>query len=110
MAITLQNMDSSKVISSLDTYNYTIPADGMYVISASVSEIPTSSLSILIKQNGSTKLTSDTPTAAQQIVDARIVLNCAESDTIAIVISSSLAREAAPNQIKGIINIHPGSV
>lgn len=110
MAITLQNMDSSKVISSLDTYNYTIPSSGMYMISSMISEIPTSSVSVLIKQNGVTKATSSAPTTAQQEIDLQILLNCATSDVISFVISSSAAREAAPNQIKGILNIRPGSV
>ncbi len=109
MSIILQNMDSSKVVSSLDTYLYTIPADGMYMISVKMTEIPQSSLSVVISQNSSQKAASSTPAAAQQVVDLQIVLNCEADDEIEIAISSSLAREAGPNEIKGLINIHPGS-
>lgn len=109
MSILLQNMDSSKVISSLDTYNYTIPASGMYVIDVQMSELPPSQLSIVIKQNSVSKAASSAPAAAQQILDLRIVLNCSANDVISIEITSALAAEAAPNVIKGIINIHPGS-
>lgn len=110
MAITIQNLDSSKVISSLDTYNYTVPAAGIYNISAQMNEIPTSSLSVVIKVNTVTKASSATPTANQSIVDLQLQYNCALNDIISFVVSSSAAVEAGSNQIKGIINIQPVSL
>ncbi len=110
MAQTLQNMESTKVISSLDTYNYTIPAAGQYLIQVQMNEIPPSALSVVIKQQTVAKATSDAPAAAQGIVNLQVLLNCALSDVISLEITSATAGEAAPNQIKGIINITPVSL
>lgn len=107
MAQTLVNLDSSKVISKLDTYNYTIPSTGVYLIQVQMIEIPPSALSIVIKQNTVSKASSVAPAAAQQIVNTQILLRCAASDAISIEVTSATAGEAAPNQIKGLIMIQP---
>lgn len=110
MAQTLQNMDQSKVISSLDTYNYEIPANGMHMIHVQMNEVPPSGLSVVIERNSVQVASSGTLAASQSIIDLQIVLNCTAGDDISIIVSSSEAEEAAPNAVKGIINIHPGSM
>lgn len=107
MAQTLLNMDSSKVISSLDTYNYAIPATGVYLIQVQMTENPPSALSVVIKQNTVSKISSAAPAVAQATLQTQILLRCAAADAISIEITSATANEAAPNVIKGIINIQP---
>lgn len=110
MATTITGISKSKVISNLDTYNHTIGTNNMYTIKMDVSELPPSGVSIVIQQNGSTKLTTVAPASTQQLVSAQITLSCAVNDVISVIVSSSQARESAPNVIKGILNIHVGSV
>lgn len=110
MATIITRIDQSKVISNLDTYNHTTLAAGMYTVSIQVSEIPPSGVTLSIKQNSSTIASVSVPAAAQQLTQLRVVINCAISDVLGVVIASSTAREAGPNQIKGILNIHQGSV
>lgn len=108
MAQILPGIESSHVISRLDTYNHTAELASMYKVSVVMNEIPPSGLSIIIEQNGSPVASSAVPASGQQIVQLQTVLNCAVSDLISVVISSSLAAETGPNIVKGIINIHPG--
>lgn len=107
MAQTLINMNKSKVVSSLDTYNYAIPATGVYLIEVQMTENPPSALSIVIKQNTVAKASSTAPTPLQEIQNTQVLLRCAAADAISIEITSATAGEAAPNKIKGIINIQP---
>jgi len=110
MAQIPSKLSNSKVISQLDTYNHTAALSSMYVVEVKMSEIPPSGLSIVIQQNGSTKLTSIAPAADQNHIDARIILNCAANDLISVILSSAVSSDTGPNAVKGILNIHPGSV
>ena len=105
----INSIESSKVTTALDTYRHVTTAAQMYTVQVAVSEIPPSGMSIVIQQNGVTKATSTATTTAQTHIDLRVVMNCAASDNIDIILSSSSAVEAGPNQIKAILNIHPGS-
>lgn len=108
MATIITGIESSKVLSNLDTYNHTTKAAGMYQVSVSVSEQPPSGMSIVIQQNGSQKAASAAPAASQGVVMLSVPLNCALGDVISVILSSSVASDKAINQIKGILNIHQG--
>lgn len=110
MATNISGIFQTKVLSNLDTYNHTALQTSMYVVEVQMNEIPPSGLQIQIKQNGSTKATSVAPTAAQQALNLRIILNCAANDVIAVILSSSAASDSGPNAVKGILKITPGSV
>lgn len=110
MAQIISGISETKVISSLDTYNHTTKAASMYSVTVTLSEIPTSGLSIVIKQNSSTIATSIAATPNQNSISLQTVINCALNDVIGIVITSTSAVEAGPNQFKGILNIHQGSI
>jgi len=110
MAQIITREDQSTVISNLDTYNHTAQSTSMYVVSASLTEIPPSSVSIVIKQNGSTKATSDAPSATQSAIKLRTILNVTSGDTLTIVISSTDPAESGANIIKGIVSFRPGTV
>ncbi len=105
----INSIESSKVTSALDTYRYVTTAAGMLTVAVTLTEIPTSGVTITIQQNSVTKATSTAATTAQSHIDLRTTINCASSDNIDIIISSSSAVEAGPNQIKAILNLRPGS-
>lgn len=109
MAQTISKISRSQVISSLDTYNHTALANSMYMVNVQMNEIPPSGLSIAIKQNGTTKVTSIAPAAAQSAISVQIVLNCSVNDIIGVVVSSANASDTGRNVVKGLINIHQGS-
>jgi len=110
MATTLIKNYQSNVINALDTYNYTVPSASLESVSVSMTEIPPSGISILIQQNGSTKASLSSPAAAQSVLNLQVILNCASSDVISVIISSSSAIDQQLNTIKGIINIRDGLV
>lgn len=97
--------DSSKVLSQLDAYNYTVPQAGTYNVSVQMSEIPPSGLSIVIQQNSVSKASSAAPSAAQSNMNLQISLNCSISDVLSVVLSSSQASDKQLNVVKGIVNI-----
>lgn len=109
MAITITDITRSNTVKQLDTYNYTVPTAGMYTTTIDMSEVPTSTVSIAIKKNGSTQLTSAVPAAAQLHIPLRLVMNLAANDVIGVTISSSSAIDQQLNTIKGTLTITQGS-
>lgn len=110
MATTLLfNGAQTQVISKLDTYNYTVNSAGMHVASIRLTEVPTSGVSIVIKNNSSTIATSTTPTAAQNAINLSATINCAVNDVIGFVITSASPIDNQLNTIKAIVNVHKGS-
>lgn len=110
MATTINNLISNKVISNLDTYNYTVLSAGMHVAGLAISEIPPSGITITIQLNGSTVASTSAPNLAQQIVQLKTTMNCAINDVISIIVASSSASDQGPQRLKGILDIHVGSL
>lgn len=132
MTIITQSVQS-QVISNLDTYQYTVPTAGMYTVSLKINERPVSGITVTTKQNATTVLTTAAPTApglistvtgagsgpltapvtsdiGQQVIDSRIVLNCAANDVLQVIVASSTAHDSKPNDFKGILNIRQGII
>lgn len=109
MAQTIQNIEQAKVLNRLDTYNYTTDAASMYMVAISLSELPPSGMSIVIQQNGSTKASVSSPAISQNHMDLQVVMNCASSDVISVILSSSNSNDQQLNSIRGTLNIHKGS-
>jgi hypothetical protein len=105
MAQTLTNMSQTKVTCQLDTYNYSVLADGSHTVAVRVTELPPSGLIVEIKQNGVSKALSTTPASSQSVVNLKVLLNCAINDTLTIILSSPNAADAGPNIIKAILRI-----
>lgn len=110
MAQILPREEQSTVVCQLDTYNHTADATSPYTVKVSASDIPPSGLSIAIKLNGSTQVTSIAPSAAQNHLDVELKMNCAMNDIIGVAISSAVASDTGPNAFKAIINIRKGNV
>jgi hypothetical protein len=109
MATTIPNFLTPKVITNLDTYNYTVLSAAMHVASIQLTEIPASGISILIKQNGTTVATAPAPSSTQLAITLKVTMNCAINDVISFVLSSSTPSDQNLNAIKAILNVHVGS-
>lgn len=107
MATIITGINQTKVLSNLDTYNHTTLATSMYTVSVKTTELPPSGLTITIQQNGSTKASVSVPAATQNHTELQVVLNCAVSDVIGVILASSVASDV--NTIRAILNIHQGS-
>jgi hypothetical protein len=110
MSQTIVNINQAKILNQLDTYNHTALLTSMYKVAITLTEQPPSGMSIAIKQNGSTVVTSTAPSSTQGHVELQTILNCAASDTIGVVISSSNANDQGLNSIRGTLTINPGLV
>jgi hypothetical protein len=108
MAQIISNINQSKVLTQLDTYNHTALLASLYTVAIRLWEIPPSGISIVIKQNGSTIVSSVAPAAAQEEINLRTLLQCAVNDTITVVISSATVSDSLPNSFKAILDIQPG--
>lgn len=100
----------TKILSQLDTYNYTVPTDGVYTVSVSLDEIPPSGVTIDLQKNTVSAATSATPAATQSNVKLQTAMNCVTNDTISIVLASPSASDTGLNVIRAIANIRPGTV
>jgi hypothetical protein len=110
VATTITGIASSKVISNLDTYNHTTGNSGPYLVHLAVSERPPSGVIITIQQNSVTKATTTAaPAAAQQLVELKVLLNCAIGDIISVIVTSVSPSDTGPNVIKGTLAIGQGS-
>jgi hypothetical protein len=127
------NNDRSQSINQLGMYVYTVKSAGLHTASLAINERPVSGITITVLQNATTVLTTSAPTASpssptvtgagsgpltapsvgglgQQVINARVLLNCAANDTITFTVASATAHDANLNDFKGILNIRQGQV
>jgi hypothetical protein len=110
MATTITNMISSKVISNLDTYNYTVQTAALHYVSLVINEIPPSGITITIKQNSTTLASTSAPNIAQQVIQLAATTNCAVNDVLSVIVASSNPSDGYPQVFKGILTIKQGSL
>jgi hypothetical protein len=112
MSQIISGIGQSKTITNLDTYNHTAGLASLYTVSVQLTEIPPSGVSIVIQQNSSTKATSVAAAAGQNHIELSVLLQCAVSDVISVILSSASAIDEAPNYqgIRGTLIITPGLV
>jgi hypothetical protein len=105
MASTLHQHQTS-VFSGLGTSTFTIPAAGLYNMSAQAIQVPAVGMIITINQNGSPIATSSAFTGAQEILNAFAQVVCALNDVITIVVSSSSPTDISLIQVKNTHSIN----
>lgn len=108
MSTTIGPLISSKVYSSLDTYDYTVLSAGLHNVAVKVTIPAGSALSVVIKKNSTTLATSVAPVPGQLVVDLQVNTAFAVNDVIHIQLTSTAAADASLNVLKAIIDIHQG--
>ncbi len=103
-------LNSPQIFCGLGTLTYTISSTGagLYNVHCECLKTPPSGLSIVVNQNGSAVYTSTTLTTTQSAVQFKTTLNCANSDVITVVLSSSTAVDLLLNTVKTSIAIGTG--
>jgi len=110
MATTITNLISSKVISNLDTYNYTVGEAGLHYVNLAINELPPSGITITIQLNGTPVVVSPAPAAQQQVVQLATTMNNTAGDVISIIVASSTPSDQGPQSFKGILTIKRGAI
>lgn len=107
MSIGPVSATQATIFVGLGTFTYTVPSGlgGLYFVRSRSLVLPTSGLSVLIKQNASTVFTSATPSSAQKEIVAEAMINAAPADVISFVISSSNANDNMLNTVQTIIEV-----
>ncbi len=122
MTVNGLQLNQSTVVSGLGTQSFTAAIAGYYTVdvdyslpyqaagSSADSSITTggSSLQVLVKLNGSTKLTLSGPAPTQPKLSGSVKILCAAADIITVVPSSAAAADNALNGLKGTINLYQG--
>jgi len=93
----------------LPTMTYTIPTTGLYSVLVQLTEVPVSTLSVVVNQNGSPIFTAPTITPTQIAQQFKIPVVGTATDTISVVVSSSAATDKQLNSVKTTITIQQGT-
>lgn len=92
-------------IADLGTWAHTVVTAGAYEIVVNSNMIAPSNLVITIKQNASTLATSATVQAGQTRLRASAYCRAVATDVISVVLTSSSAQDAIPDNIQSAINL-----
>lgn len=79
----------SNVICGTGDYTCVVASTGRYNVKVRSTELPPSALSIVIKQDSTTKATSTAPTSGQSAITVEADMMCAAADTVHVVISGT---------------------
>lgn len=93
----------------LGTMTYTVPTTGQYSVLVDCTENPPTSLTILVKNGGSTIFTAPTITPTQGALQFKYSFGATAADVITVVLSSSAAIDNQLNTVKTIISIEQGA-
>lgn len=114
--IIIPNFLTEKVMTGLNTYQYTVGATAMHVAAIRVDNLPGSQLAVSIVQAGSVNATLATitlpgtlPDAVQTSASLSATANCMSGDTISFVITSSNPIDQGLNSIKALMRVNVGS-
>ena len=110
MSTTIANFNAGpQVINQLGTYIYTMNTTATHVAKIRLNVVPTTGITIVIKQNNTTLATFNSPTTAQQEVDLACNIAATATDTVSFILTSNSAIDNQINVLKGIIDVHIGS-
>jgi hypothetical protein len=115
--VIINNFTTQKVVSGLNTYQYTIQTAGLHTCRIEVDHREASALTISITQSGShsgtlASMTLQPNSSIQGQPDSTAILmalaNCQIGDVVSFVLSSSAAIDQQLNTVKARLNIHVG--
>ena len=95
-------------MSGLGSVTFTIPVSGTYNIKCDLTEVPASSVAIVITQNESTVYTAPAITPSQSALQFKFDFLATAADAMVVTLSSGAAIDNALNNIKSIISIGQG--
>lgn len=107
MSVTLIQ-SQSQVNVGLVTTTFTIPVTGLYTVTADYTEIPPSSLVVLVKNGSSTVFTAPTIGVNQSEMRFKVTILCTVADVITVVPTSAAATDNLLNSVKSKISISNG--
>lgn len=110
MSTSINNTNSTKVVSGLNTFVYTLNSTSEHIVSCRCTIPLNSGVTVAIKQNASTIATSTAPTPDQREINISASLAITSGDTVSFVIASSSLVDQLPNVVKSILNVHIGVV
>lgn len=101
-------LNTPRVDVGLVTDTFTVPTTGLYNLEAQITEIPPSSLSIVVNQNGSPVYTAPVLTPTQSAIQFKVDLSCTAADVITLVLSSSNPNDLLLESVKTNVAIGQG--
>jgi len=97
------NEQQSNIYAGLGTCSFTVAIAGAYFISSQSTVVPPSGLSVVINLNGSPVATSASTDPSERTVGVSGWAQCAISDVITVVFTSSTFNDQLLNTIKSTI-------
>lgn len=102
-------LNQALVIEGMGGYLYTVTATGSYTVRVKSTMLAGSGLRIRLQKNNVTIVTSggstDSPTPTQTSLGAEFTQTCVATDTLSVVLDSSVAQDSLPNSVKSTINL-----
>jgi hypothetical protein len=102
------NLNTPRVDIGLVTDTFTIPSTGQYNLTAQITEIPPSGLSVVVNQNGSPIYTSVALPPTQSSLQFKVPINGVLNDAITFVLSSSNSNDLLLNSVKTNVSLGQG--
>jgi len=116
--IVISDFMDQKIVSGLNSYQYTIPTAGLYNCNIKVDHRESSAVTVSVVQAGSVNSTlatftlvpSSTSGGAAPAAILNVCANCAVNDTITFVLTSSAPIDQQLNTIKSKITVRAGGL
>jgi hypothetical protein len=105
----ISRIDQSVTVDGAGTWTHLTKNTGMYFVGVELTEIPPSSISISITNNGTQIASFSSPAPAQSAINLQVIANVtAIGNPLAVTISSSNSQELQLNTIKSTITMRLG--
>lgn len=101
-------IDQPYVLEGLGTISHTIASTGNYNVRCNITEIPPSSLAIIVQKNAVTIYTAPVVSTTQSALQFKTSFQATAADAITIVLSSGAAVDNELNNIKTNCSIASG--
>jgi ribosomal protein S5 len=110
MSVTIGNFTAGpQTVCGLGTYVYTTGTTATHVAKCMITEVPASGITLVIKQNSTTRLTVSSPASGQGVILGSVNLAITSGDTVSFVLTSSSATDNQLNTVKATLDVHIGA-
>jgi hypothetical protein len=101
-------LNQPRVDVGLVTDTFTVPTSGLYNLAAQITEIPPSSLSVVVNRNGTPVYTAPVLTLTQSAQQFKVDLNLTALDVITMVMTSTNPNDLLLESVKTNVAIGQG--